>query len=295
MLLTAACAVPVPWRADLPAALADARRDGRDVVAFFAMPGRDQSDAMDRGALRSEPVLAALARNGFQSVWLDSKTHGRLYAQWIGGTEGLGVCVVDADGRPYAVRPGPQDAPELAAFIDQAAAARGEVLRARAALAATPEDAQAQHRLGVLLLELGCRLGAEELLVTAAQRGVLDANHRLARLYALDGLVQRSRQWLRVAPASPERTVTEGYVLFKERRHEDAVLRFEAALRDGVTGNDRLRARLYLGKALHESGRDDAARRVLEDLARDAPGTTFGGAALHSLGHLQDKSHDHSH
>ena len=169
------------------------------------------------------------------------------------------------------------------------------MLAARAGLQRAPADGLAEYRLGVLLLELGCRVGTDELLITAAQRGVVDAHHRLARLYALDGLVERSRQWLRSAVPSPERTVTEGYVLFKERRNAEAVQTFEAALQQGVGGPDRLRARLYLGKALHENGRDDDARQVLTALIADAPATTFGAAAVHTLTHMQDPTHDHSH
>ncbi len=293
--LAACAAAPLPWNADVPAVLAGARAAGADVVAFFALPGRELSDRMEQQALRDDAVLAALARGGFHSLWLDGFTYQRLYAQWVGGGEGMGICVLDGEGQVYAARPGPQDPSELVALLDQAAAARGAVAAARKAVVATPGDGAAQYRLGVLLLELGCRIGTEELLVSAAQRGVLDAHHRLARLFALDGMVARSRQWLRTAVPSPARDVTEGYVLFKERRPAEAVLQFEAALRRGIDGPDRLRARLYLGKALHESGHDAEATVLLQALATEAPATTFGAGARHTLNHLQETTHDHSH
>lgn len=295
LLLCGCAAAPPPWQTAEAPALAAARADGRDVAVFFALPGREQSDRMETAVLRDAAVLDALRRGGFQSLRLDGFARQRLFAQWIGGGEGMGVCVLDAQGRAYAARPGPQDAPELAAFLDFAAAHRDDVLAARAELARAAADGLAEYRLGVLLLELGCRVGTDELLITAAQRGVVDAHHRLARLYALDGLVERSRQWLRSAVPSPERTVTEGYVLFKERRHAEAAAAFEQALQQGVGGQDRLRARLYLGKALHEHGRDDEARQWLLALVADAPATTFGAAAAHTLTHMQDPTHDHSH
>lgn len=293
-VLVGCAAVPPAWPADVAATLATARAAGSDVVVYFALPGRDQSDRMDREVLRSPVVLAALRRAQFHSLWLDGFTYHKLYAQWVGAGEGMGVVVLDGTGRPFAARPGPQDAGELAAFLDQVAAARAPVAAARQNAELAPSDGHAQYRLGVLLLELGCRVGTEELLVTAAQRGVLDAHHRLARLFALDGRVDRARQWLRTAVPSPARTVTEGYVLFKERRHRDAVHAFETALQAGVDGSERLRARLYLGKALHEAGSDDDARAVLVQLQQDAAGTTFAAAAQHTLSHFEDR-HAHAH
>ncbi|MGE3171355.1 MAG: tetratricopeptide repeat protein [Planctomycetota bacterium] len=296
VLLLAACAAPHPaWPADATATLAAARAAGDELVVFFALPGREQSDRMEQRALRDPQVLAALADGGFRSLWLDGFTHRRLHAEWLGGGEGMGVCVLDGDGAVYAARPGPQDPGELAAFVRLCTARRGDVRAARARLQQDPGDPRRQHELALLLLELGCRVGTEELLMRAAQGGEVDAHHRLARLFALDGHVQRARQWLRIAVPSPAARVTEGYVLFKERRHADAAAQFEQALALGDLGPDRDRARLYYGKALHECGRDDEARAVLEALRRDAAGTTFGAAAEHTLGHMQEDGHDHSH
>lgn len=293
-LLLAGCAAAPGWQRDLQPALSAARRTGQDVVVFFALPGRDASDRMQ--ARLDEPVVsAALAAGDFAAVAVDGSERSRLYAEWIGGGEGMGIAVLDAAGQCYAARPGPQDPEELAALLSLCASRRAELAALRAAAqraGATPADV---HRLGCLYLLLGCRKQCEPLLLDAAMAGVADARHRLARLYALDGNVTAARRWLAAAPQTPAARVTEGYVLFKERRHEEAVGAFEAALASGELGDDRQRALLYLGKSLHELQRDDRAVRVLEALSAEATGSTFEAAARHTLGHIANPDHGHTH
>ena len=117
MLMLGSCAVvgaaPTPWREDADAAIAEARSAGADTLVYFALPGRDLSDRMEQASLSSEPVLAALQRHGFHSVRIDGFAQAVRYDQWVGGGEGMGVCVLDAAGRCYAARPGPQDPPEI--------------------------------------------------------------------------------------------------------------------------------------------------------------------------------------
>jgi tetratricopeptide (TPR) repeat protein len=206
----------------------------------------------------------------------------------------MGIAVLDGAGQVYAARPGPQDPPELAAFLRQCAAARVELAALRAAAAARP-DPHDQYRLGCLLLQLGCRTECELLLREAALAGIVDARHHLARLFALDGHVTQARQWLVGAPRTPAAQVTEGYVLFKERRHEAAVAVFEAALQTGELGEDRQRALLYLGKALHENKQDDRAVPLLQALAAEGTGSTFEAGAGHTLGHILNPQHGHTH
>jgi tetratricopeptide (TPR) repeat protein len=248
-----------------------------------------------QGSLGEPVVLAALRDGAFVAVTCDGHARARIYGEWVGGGEGMGIAVLDGEGRCYAARPGPQDPPELAAFLRQCAAARGELaaLRSRVAQPAiTPPD---QHALGCLLLDLGCRKQAEPLLLDAAMAGVADGRHRLARLYALDGNVTAARRWLREAPKTPVAQVTEGYVLFKERRHQESVAAFDAALASGDLGADRQRALLYLGKALHEDKQDERAVPLLEALAAEGTGSTFEAAAAHTLGHIRDPQSGHAH
>lgn len=295
-LLLAACATARPhFPTDARAVLGEARANGREVVVFFALPGREQSDRMERLALPAPEVAAALDDGDFASLRLDGAAQKRLYEQWIGGGEGMGLVVLDGDGRPYAARPGPLDPPELAAFVRQCASVRARVLALREAVAAAPKGPDEALALGTQLLELGCRLESEELLLRAAQAGRLEARHRLARLYALDGYCQRARQWLDGVPPTKASDVTLGYVLFKERRHREAAEVLARPAQDPSLGDDRLRACLYLGKALHESGDDAAARVVLQRLSREARGTTFGAAADHTLSHLDSNDHGHTH
>ena len=288
----AACAAPPRWQDDVVAALQQARREQRDLVAYFHLPGRDASDRM-RAQLDDPAVLRALADGDFGAVVVDGQARAGLYGAWIGGGEGMGLAVLDADGRCYAARPGPQDPPEVAALLRLCVVARATLpeLRRKAGDGA-PEDV---HALGSALLRLGNRVESEPLLTEAAVAGVVDARHRLARLFALDGNLTAARRWLKDAPRTGPALVTEGYVLFKERKHPDAVAAFERALARQDLGDDRQRALLYLGKALHEQKRDDRAVPVLEALAAEGTGSTFEAGALHTLSHIRNPQHGHSH
>lgn len=88
---------------------------------------------------------------------------------------------------------------------------------------------------------------------------------------------------------------TEGYVLFKERRHAEAVAVFEEALATGRLGPERQRATLYLGKSLHEGRQDERAVPILERLSAEGTGSTFEAAARHTLGHIYNPDHGHTH
>jgi len=294
-LLLAACASTDTWQVDLPQELAASHRSGQDLVVYFALPGREASDHM-QASLSDPAVSAALRDGGFRAAVADGSLSAGFYSRWVGGgSEGMGIAVLDAAGQAYAARPGPQDPPELAAFLRQCAAARAELAALRAAAASEHAGPLDQYRLGCLLLQLGCRTACEPLLLDAANAGVVDAQHNLARLYALDGNVAAARRWLAAAPRTPAAQVTEGYVLFKERRHEEAVGVFEAALRTGELAEDRQRALLYLGKALHENKLDDRAVPLLQALAAEGTGSTFEAAAVHTLGHILQPEHGHKH
>jgi tetratricopeptide (TPR) repeat protein len=241
-------------------------------------------------------VSAALRDGGFRAAVADGSLQAGFYSRWVGGgSEGMGIAVLDAAGQAYAARPGPQDPPELAAFLRQCAAARSDLAALRAAAAALPVNPHEQYRLGCLLLQLGCRTECEPLLRDAAMAGIADARHHLARLFALDGNVTAARQWLAEAPRTPAAQVTEGYVLFKERKHAEAIAVFESALSPGQLADDRQRALLYLGKALHENNQDDRAVPLLQALAAEGTGSTFEAAAVHTLGHIASPDHGHTH
>lgn len=291
-VVLSACASRAPWqeigsRGELGA------RDA--TVVYFELAGRDLSDRMVRDALHDRLVLAALERGGFHACRVDGSAWRERYAEWVGSGEGMGVVVLDASGRVFAARPGPQDASELAAYLDLVASRRAGIDAARAALAREPDDPARAAELGERLLELGCRHETRALLRQAAEAGVERAALLLARLAALDGDLQQARVWLARAPAGPQTQVTAGYVLFKERRHDEAAATLRAALDAGVAGDEDLRARLFLGKALHECGREQDAVRELQALIAMAPGSTFAGAALHTLQHIRDPDHGHRH
>ncbi|MGC6486855.1 MAG: hypothetical protein ACON4Z_04360 [Planctomycetota bacterium] len=292
--LLTGCVAPPEWQSDLAVALSPKARGGRDLVVFFALPGREMSDRM-QARLDDPVVMTALARGSFAAVTCDGVARKRLYGAWIGGGEGMGIAVIGPDGHCYCARPGPQDPEQLAALLDLCARERGALGDLRQRQAAAPRDPLLQHDLGCLYLKLGCRVHSEPLLLEAATAGVAEARHRLARLYALDGDVTSARRWLRAAPRTPAAMATEGYVLFKERRHVEAVAVFEEALKTGKLGAERQRAELYLGKSLHEAKQDERAVPILERLANEGTGSTFEAAARHTLGHIYNPDHGHTH
>lgn len=294
LTLLACAGAPPLWTDDVPQGLARTRSAGTDTVVFFALPGREASDRMERMALRDPGVLAAMAEGGLASVRADGFERKRLYADWIGSGEGMGIAVVGADGQVIGARPGPQDAPELAAFLRLCIGKRQELAALRVVQATSPGPAN-DHALGTLLLQLGCRKQAEPLLLEAAMAGRPQAAIELALLYGQDGRLDEARRWLKHTGGSPAAKVVDGYVAFKERRHQDAVRVLEAALRQDLTDEERQRASLFLGKALHESGRSQEALVILRQLSAEATGSTFAGAALHTIAHIENPSHGHSH
>jgi tetratricopeptide (TPR) repeat protein len=279
---------------DLPKVLAQSRSSGADTVVFFALPGREASDRMEQNALRDAAVAAALREGGFHSARADGFKRQKLYEEWIGNGEGMGIAVVGHDADLLGARPGPQDAPELAAFLRLCAGKRAELAARRAAQKPVPTPAN-EHALGTLLLQLGCRKQAEPLLVDAALAGRSQAAMELALLYGQDGRLVEARRWLKLAPAGPAAQVVDGYVAFKERRHQDAVRALETALQKDLPDGERQRACLFLAKALHECGRSQQALEILRKLAAEGSGSTFEGAALHTIAHIESPDHGHTH
>ena len=292
LVLLAGCAAP-EWQRDMQSALSASRRGAKDLVVYFALPGHGASDFME-SRLAHPVVLDALAAGRFVAVIADGVERKRMYAEWIGGSEGMGMCVLDGQGYCYAARPGPQDPGQVAAFLNFCASKRVELAALRGRLQQTVVSPVDQHALGCLLLELGCRVHSEPLLTSAAIDGVAESRLRLAHLFALDGNLTAARRWLKTAPKSPAAKFTEGYVLFKERRYAAAVKALEAALATKKLGVDRQNALLYLGKSLHQDKRDEQAIPILEALAAEGTGSTFEAAATHTLGHIYNPDHGHA-
>jgi hypothetical protein len=286
-----ACAGAPEWQEDLTQAIRQSRAQRQDLAVFFAM---DDNAASDHtwNSLVDPAVRAELAAGDFAAVVCDAFERAHLYRGWIGYGEGFGLAVLDADGRAYAARPGPQDPNEAAAFLRRFAAARKDQMGLRDMLAQPVAAPMDQHALGCLLLELGCCNDyAEDLLLKAATAGVMDARHRLARHYATVGDVAAARRWMNDAPRTPPALVTEGYVLFKERNFADAASTLEQALTKDQTDDERQRAMLYLGKALHEAKEDGRALTVLKALAGEGRGSVFEAAAVHMQEHVVDPGH----
>lgn len=296
LLVLAACAAQggPGWSRDLDAAHGTARNQARDLVVFVGLPGRAASDRMRDEALPDPRVATALRAGGFAAVAVDAPTRVDVAAEGIGAGATMGILVLDPSGVPCAARPGPQDAPELAAFLAAAAARRGVLaaLRARHAAERSPESGL---RLGALLVESGCRHEAEPLLRAAAAAGHDEACGLLALLCGRQGRLVEAREWLARARPGPGTAVLDGYLAFKERRHVEAVHSLQAAVQGPLDTESAQMARLYLGKALHECRRDAEARAVLAALAAEGLGSVHEGAALHALRHLDAPDHGHDH
>lgn len=291
-VLLAGCAAP-EWQRDMQSALSTSRRGAKDLVVYFALPGHDASDFME-SRLPAPVVLQALAAGDFVAVIADGVKRKRMYTEWIGGSEGMGMCVLDGLGYCYAARPGPQDPEQVAAFLNLCASKRAELATLRGRLQQAVVSPMDQHALGCLLLELGCRVHSEPLLTSAAVDGVAESRLGLAHLFALDGNLTAARRWLKTAPKTPAANYIEGYVLFKERRYAEAVKALQSAIATKKLGADRQNALLYLGKSLHQDKRDEQAIPILEALAAEATGSTFEAAASHTLGHIYNPDHGHT-
>ncbi|MFM1870614.1 MAG: hypothetical protein RL398_36 [Planctomycetota bacterium] len=288
--LTSCTAVP-EWGSDLGAVMRAAKSQGADAVVFLRRDGAPESDRTVP-QLADARVAAALAAGGFVAACVDSAEHERLVPEWVGGRDGFGFAIVDSAARPWAARPGPLDADELAAWLRFCAAHRDELRRLLAACESSPADPTANHALGRLALQLGHRRLAEEALSAAALGGVMDARHRLAKLYALDGDLTKARRWLAGAAATPAMRLTEGYVLWKERRYDEAAAALEAALAGRQLGDERQWAVLYLGKVWHDLRQDDRAAALLDVLVGEGTGSLPEASAAHTLRHLRGEPHD---
>lgn len=297
LVMLGACELPPkPWSPDVDAVVASGRPDERETVVFLALPGRELSDRMEKEVLKNSAVELALDAGRFRTARVDAFARQDLYAAWVGSGEGMGIAVLDTAGRCYGARPGPQDPPELEAFLRLCASRRQPLVVAQGLLDARPEDPDAMIRLAEIFLELGARVRAEPLLLAAAEQRPLRVAPLMSLLHGQDGRLQAARKWLEQAPAGPQRDVIDGYLCFKERRHEEAITLLRGALaQGGLPEREQLRARLYLGKALQESGQPAEALAVLRSLLAEARGTVFAGAAEHTIEHIKNPNQGHTH
>lgn len=297
LALLGACELPPkPWSPDVDGVVASARADGLETVVFLALPGRELSDRMEREVLRSSAIELALDAGRFRTARVDAFARQDLYAAWVGSGEGMGLAVLDGSGRCHAARPGPQDAPELEAFLRLCVSRRQALVVAQGLLDARPDDPDAMIRLAEIFLELGARVRAEPLLLAAAEQRPQRVAPLMALLHGQDGRLQAARKWLERAPAGAQRDVIDGYLCFKERRHAEAIALFRGALaQGGLPDREQQRARLYLGKSLQETGQTAEALTVLRSLLAEARGTVFAGAAEHTIEHIKNPGQGHSH
>ena len=81
------------WQADLQAAVALAREEGRPLHVHFAQASAPLAPRM-RETLGAAPV-EQLARLGFVNLQLDAGVHADEFRRWFGGGGALGSCILD--------------------------------------------------------------------------------------------------------------------------------------------------------------------------------------------------------
>jgi tetratricopeptide (TPR) repeat protein len=259
--------------------------------------------------------VARLSRAEFVNVKVDIAARPDLFRDKIGGRGGLATCIVDAEGDVVSALPGFAAAPAYLAFLKRAAEgyARLKAAReaAREAARSAPEDPAALLDWAETYLALESFRRAEEVYerivgmgtATAGQRRCAAVSReRLARACAGRGRNLDARVHLEeYRKLDPENALgrgdrialTEAMILSIERRVTDAVRVLEEALRRFPQSEERLPMLLVEAVCRHESGENQRAMEMLEELAREHAGTVWGTRARERIAQLQSGGHKH--
>lgn len=292
----------IDWRADYPAALEEARRDGKLLVVHFTTEGRPACAAMEEETLRHADVVRA-SRERYVNVKLDAEKTPDLYRRMVGGRGGLATCVIDATGDVISGRAGYASVEEYVLFLGKAEAGYAALKAARER--AKPEDAVSMAALGEAYLALDSRRRAEECFekVVAQGKGPVEsraqAHERLSRLAVQRGRNVEARAHLAEARKLGGRAdrllLTEGMALSLERRHAEAAKLLEGALAAHPKGEELDAMKYALGFVLHQIPEDKRALEVLEGLVKEHPASVWVRAAKEQIGHIRNPQPDHTH
>lgn len=318
VLVLASCAdEPVSAPGPFESAQRRSRGAGRLLLVDFTLPGRAVSDEMTRDTLDAPAVLARVARH-FERCRLDARADIARFERLVGSGPGLASCVLGGDGLVVAMRRGFATPQAYLRFLERGRRLAPMVARAHRAVAARgrPED---RLQLGAAWMDGGCHDRARRALVRAAESGdgttVARAAERLARLSIECGHVGRARRWLtryaavvigeaggranasaavlKIAQHGAE--LTRGLVWIAERRMTDAARHLTAVRERSPEHPEMDRLLFHLAEARHESGADARALRILAELTRRYPESTWAAQAREQVNHIRAADHGHKH
>ncbi|MEI7714065.1 MAG: tetratricopeptide repeat protein, partial [Rhodospirillales bacterium] len=159
----------------------------------------------------------------------------------------------------------------------------------RDVLAADPDHAESQHRLGLIAMQSGRMETALTAFDRAIARRRSNALFHVHRAHALLGLgrsmdaLHAARQAQRLKPQMPEAALAVGHALYDLFRPADAVVAYRDALRRDPQLPD---LRNSLALALWDADRHAEAIAILRDIVRSAPSDV--AAKQNLVGMLKD-------
>jgi hypothetical protein len=267
-----------------------AARDRRvPALVCFALPGREQSDAMDRDTWTTTE-LGAWMRHSFACAHVAAPEHAELFERWIGGPPGLATCVVDSRGEAMAVLSGFAEPRACRAFLERALELWPRWIAARelADRTATSDAAAAWLACGEIALELDslrtARTCLDAALAIGGDDGALAARvkERLARLDITCGDLAHARERLAMADPTivgPSLDLTNALLAFGDRRHAEVRKHLDSALRRLEPGPERQRAWTLLARLARADDDTELELDSLRALLTESPRSRWSDAA----------------
>jgi tetratricopeptide (TPR) repeat protein len=313
------CAVApgkMEWTNDLAVAKARASVD-RLVIVHFTLPdgspAATRAAAMERELDASAEVRASVA--GHETVRLVATQHPKAFRAIFDTAPRLAACVMDRDGLVVAARLGHAPCSDFVRFVRQAEEAYSLVATLSVDLKKLPMRGQraSQRRSAFLLAEAylvsGNPFAAYKhfTLVTLLDSGdkssrdeVIRACERLARIEVDRGNHREAREWLgHLEEENPggaahrsEVQLTEAMIAMAERRVQDAHA-ILSRLRADESNEEVDRVWFEYGRACHESGRDEDAKRAFTTVVSRFPDSRWRDAAAAELSHTGASDHSH--
>ena len=306
----------IAWIKDYETALAQAKRQGKLIVAHFWLEGRPLHKAMDEETF-SNPEVVKFSNERFLNVKINIGARPELFEKTMGGRGGLGTCVLDGSGDVVSSLPGYADSSTYLAFLRRADRGHAKLKIARAAAAKSPRNPAVLITLAETYEALGSPRRSEELygkVLGLGERGkgmpeplaryVATAHERLARFRALRGRnleathhvgeyrkVDRDNRFRRLDRI----LLTEALVAWMERRFTASIRILEDALARYPASQERDHMLLALGTVIHEGGEDQRALEILLKLIKDYPQSPTIVQAREQIAHIKNPPLDHQH
>lgn len=306
----------IAWSNDYETALAQAKQQGKLVVAHFWLEGRPLHQAMDEETF-SNPEVVKFSNERFSNVKINIGARPELFEKTIGGRGGLGTCVLDSSGDVVSSLSGYADSSTYLAFLKRADRGHAKLKIARAAAARSPTNPAVLHTLAETYEALGSPRRAEELygkMIGLGERGkgspeqlakyVATGHERIARFRALRGrnleATRHVEEYRRIDRDNKFRRLdrillTEALVAWIERRFTDSIRILEDALSRYPTSQERDQMLLALATVRHEGGEDQRALEILLKLIRDYPQSPTIAQAREQIVHIKNPPADHQH